>query len=334
MDKTKHSNFEKRLLSLAASRAEGALLEMVNYHFKNPGKMLRAKMVLELGDALNAKRQSLIDWALCLELFHNASLIHDDLQDLDAVRRGQASLWALYGESQAINAGDYLLMLSHIPLGKIESLELRERLSKLYSETSLQVVRGQSLEFELNELQRPRDLWHSYLKCVRLKTAAVFSCLAHGVGLISGLPDKECAKLAKIFEILGVIFQIQDDILDLYGNKLRGEQGCDIKEGKVSCLVAKHLELNPADGEKLISLLRASREKTTDAHVEWARSLFVRSGTLQVVLGELGILIESARSSVLIQSNQALADLVKGCIVQILSPIAHLQHYPQEEVRV
>lgn len=327
------NDLEKNILLTAKQSTEGILQEIVTYHLTNSGKMLRPKMIQNLGSIYDANLDPLLEWATCLELFHNASLIHDDLQDKDLVRRGKPSVWTKYGEKQAINAGDLLLMISHKPLERINSSDTRNNLSNLFTETAAKIVQGQSLEFQLNELDGSLDTRETYFRCISLKTAALFSCLAKGVGIIAQIPPSELNELNILFEKLGTIFQIQDDILDLYGNKERDESGCDLKEGKVSFLVVKHFEHHPGGSDDLISLLKTKRDLTTNEDVKAMSEKFIELGTLQSCIDELGEMITELKSSPILNKRPMLSNLVDKLVWKILEPIGHLDHSLREEMR-
>ncbi len=139
---------------------------------------------------------------------------------------------------------------------------------------------GQSLEFQLMRLDPKLQLRKEYLRCISLKTGALFSCLAEGVAIIAGLDELSLRKISAFFEDLGVLFQMQDDVLDLYGNKGRDEKGCDIKEGKLSLLALCHLENPKADPTTMARVLLKDREETSQQDIELLISEFKETGTL------------------------------------------------------
>lgn len=321
------------ILNIVTQRSKGVLREMVTYHLGEPGKLLRPQMVKNLSSTFKIDARDALNWASCLELFHNATLIHDDIQDGDLTRRGQSSLWAKYGKKQALNAGDFMMMLAHTPLFYIKDPEKRSKLQMIFTESCARIVQGQSLEFQLNELDETLPLRRTYFECISYKTAELFSCLAHGIAVLAELPENELHELTELFRDLGIIFQLQDDILDLYGDKQRNERGCDLKEGKVSYLIIKHLETYPSEFEHTRNLLRKTRAETSQSEVEWMSITFIKNGVLSSALQELQSLCDTTQLRPIIAKHPELAALVKKLLHKILVPIAHLQKSSTEEIR-
>ncbi|MEO1336111.1 MAG: polyprenyl synthetase family protein, partial [Myxococcota bacterium] len=149
------------MLKLAAGRSFERLGAIVQEHLFTGGKRLRAKLALASLDALDGPSEAAIPWAAACELLHNATLVHDDLQDGDPVRRGRFAVWVRHGQAQAINAGDLLLMLPFIALEHVPANDsVRWQLSRAIARRAEQTVRGQSLEMCL--LHSGRWDWESY----------------------------------------------------------------------------------------------------------------------------------------------------------------------------
>lgn len=310
--------------------AKGLLAEMATHHFGQPGKMLRPQFVQQLGRCYGLAPKRSLDWAVACELLHNATLIHDDLQDGDEMRRGAKAVWAKFGAAQAINFGDFLLTLApkpvlHGPYPDAVKLDLMATLIAMSSA----IANGQVAELALADLNETQDLLARYLECSAGKTSALFSGLAQGVALIAGKPAGERQQLAELFTPLGQLFQIQDDILDLYGDKGRGEIGCDIKEGKVSFLIACHLEAFPADLAVIAPILAKPRADTSDGEVASIKALFDRQGTLSLAFTELGHRVSAVETALAALDDEALAALVQKLIAAIFAPISHLYATPK-----
>ncbi len=208
------------------------------------GKKLRPRLVYGLGQALELDSTHLVGWAAAGEILHNATLVHDDLQDGDHWRRGMPTVWKKYGAAQAVNLGDFLIMVSAMPVLMQELGALPKGvLTTLLVRMATQIVNGQSFEPIVNELNRIDTLRQDYFKCISQKTSAFFAGIGRGVALIGKYDLQFQEQLEGLFLELGTVFQIQDDILDLFGNKQRKATGCDIREGKVSFLVVTHLSL-------------------------------------------------------------------------------------------
>lgn len=306
-----------------------SLKEMTFNHFQGLGKMIRPKLVYGLAKTLGVDTDKVLGWAVSCELLHNASLIHDDLQDGDKTRRGRPTTWYKYGKNHAINIGDFLLIIA--PLGVFDSnlsCDLKLLLNKTYSEMASNIVVGQSEEFVLNQLNDLQNLRRDYFKCISLKTAALFSYLAKGVG-ISGKISK-LDFLSEVFNEIGIIFQMQDDILDLFGEKKRDSVGCDIKEGKVSYLIVKHFEIMPSDIDWMMPILKKERSLTNIEDIEKIRMAFISSNTLNECLQEI---LEKIKN-LMAKDLDPIESLVKQMIDEILNPIYHLMEEKHEEAHL
>ncbi len=303
--------------------SDGKLRSMALKHFESKGKMLRPIFIRDLALSMNIDLTIVLPWAVTCEILHNATLIHDDLQDGDEVRRGRPTIWKEYGPEQAINLGDFLLIIA--PQSLItSSLSSKNDLLHLFTVMSSRVVSGQVDEFELNKLHSLDNLQQKYLNCIASKTSSLFAGLAVGVGMIGGTSKELLNSLESIFFQLGHIFQIQDDILDFYGNKQRGERGCDIKEGKVSFLIVKYLESSPENFAIIARILRKKRAETNESDFEIVEKLFNDNNHLQFCLEHLEERVDNLRSHSLFMTNKVLYNLVSSIIEKILAPIEDL----------
>ncbi len=257
---------------------DGPLGRAFREHLTSGGKRLRARLVLRSVEALGGAIDQAVPWAAACELLHNATLVHDDLQDGDRLRRGRPALWVRHGTAQAINAGDLGLMLPFLAVAGLPDPARKAALQECLARRAVEVACGQADELRL--LAEERLDWPSYQRAVRGKTAALFSLPVEGSALLAGRSAGEARDLGAAFAALGLLFQIQDDVLDLFGDKGRGETGSDLREGRVSALVVEHLRLHPLDAGWLLTLLRTPRERTGDAAVAEARGRFAQGGAL------------------------------------------------------
>lgn len=310
--------------------ASGILKEALLYHSQAPGKLLRPIFAQKVCESLELDPEGAIPWAACCELLHNATLIHDDLQDGDSFRRGRPTVWKKFGANQAINAGDFALICAPGILTNKYTPQKVIELHKIFIEMASGIVDGQSLEFTLNTDLEAQDLKKNYLQCITQKTSLLFSKMMEGIAVIYDLNHAQRVELVSLFDRVGILFQMQDDILDLYGSKQRDEVGCDIKEGKVSFLVANHLSNNHEDKQTIKEIILKPREATTQEEVELVRDIFVSSGTLSLCLDELNqIVISITRNKLL--DHQDMRLFVLETIVKVLLPIRHLnQTYPRD----
>ncbi|MGZ3694697.1 MAG: polyprenyl synthetase family protein [Bdellovibrionota bacterium] len=288
-----------------------AMREMLEYHFRSGGKRLRP--MLTYGAALAYARKKGVaqagvlrdctPYALAVELIHNATLIHDDIQDEDRTRRGQDTLWVKYSSAQAINCGDAWffvpqLLIQDAPYPSELKLALLEHLQR----KTLAVIEGQAEEFALKEkFAREEEISVTqYLVMVEGKTSALFSMPLLGGAKIAGASALEQKALEQSALHLGRAFQIQDDLLDLWGDKGRGQCGNDIAEGKLSypmVLLLQSLPRNAADRKKAESILRAPREETTREQIDWVIAAMEKQGIKEKAKQDFQNSLKEARTA-------------------------------------
>lgn len=289
------------------------------------GRRVRARLALAAADVFGVPRAHAVAWAASVELLHNATLIHDDIQDGDRVRRGKPTVWALHGAPQAINAGDFLLMLPYVALRNLPAHH-QGQLAVLLGETSTRIVRGQTCELDL--LESGRVDTESYYSAARGKTGALFELPVAGAAILGGMDPKRVLECASLFGRLGLAFQLQDDVLDLFGDKGKAKPGADIREGKVTAIIVELLAARPDLSDKVIGILRKDREATTDDDIHRIARLVQDSGVLARVLKNMQHLLSEVQTSALCQESPGIAGLVQNLVVMILEPLELL---PLEE---
>lgn len=315
----------QKILSIIKDNSSPFLQEVIADHFSHPGKMLRPQLAHGIGQSLSVPEHLLVSWAAACEIFHNATLIHDDLQDGDEYRRGHPTTWKKYGAAQAINAGDLLLMCGQqIIYNSDLSADKQIQLAALFSKMGCKIVNGQTLEFSVKDLSDLPNIEKNYIECIGLKTAALFADLAVGVALLANKDTNFQNKIHHIFDLLGKIFQIQDDILDLYGDKGRGQKGCDLQEGKMSFLVVTHLKHHPLDLHIIKPILVKPRDATTFQDIENIENLFQQKQTLEKSLTEMNTMISTIRNDIWLKENVALYKYTNELLTKLLKPIQFL----------
>lgn len=274
--------------------AGGRLGQMGCEQLAGGGKRLRARLALAAARTLGAREQDAVPWAAAVELLHNATLVHDDVQDGDRMRRGRATLWVHHGVAQALNAGDLLLMLPYRAAAGVSGGACAP-LCSLLADYAIATVCGQAAELDL--LPAGKMDWASYLDAAAGKTGAMFALPIAGAAVMAGASLEQAKDLAAPFVDLGTAFQIYDDVLDLYGDKGREAPGSDLYEGKVSALVVEHLARRPGDASWLVDLLRAPRETTPAAGVRRAIDAFRASGAVAGAVGRMQAHVDRASAT-------------------------------------
>lgn len=322
-DPTHLAQVEALIHRLCTAGHHPQLGALVWSHVASGGKRLRARLALFALQALGGTLADGIAWGACCELLHNASLIHDDIQDGDRLRRGRPALWADHGIAQALNAGDLSIALSYLAIEHVPVSDgLRWRLTHALSVAARRVVEGQAAEGAL--LAGDPHTWATYAACVEGKTSALFALPLQGAALIAGYTPEAATELADAFRPLGLLFQIQDDILDLFGNNGREARGSDLAQsGKVTALVVEHLGLHPHDRPWLLDILTAAREATPRAAIDEAIERFASGGALAAVWARMDALSAAITQSDVLARALPLRALAERFVAEALRPVAH-----------
>ncbi len=229
------------------------LESIIAYHFgwqgKSviPGKKIRPTLLLLTCDALGGDWKHAVRAAAAVELIHNFSLVHDDIQDQGEFRHGKPAVWKKFGMAQAINAGDALLACAYsavTELSKYYSSEIVNRISAFMSTTCEQLIGGQSLDLQFENQKQVK--MHEYFKMITGKTAALFSASAKIGAMLSSENFDIHKQLASFGTAFGVAFQIQDDWLGIWGvNSQTGKPvGGDLSSGKMTLPIIHGISKN------------------------------------------------------------------------------------------
>ena len=292
-------------------------------HLETGGKRLRARLALAATQSLGGDPVKSVAWAAACELLHNATLVHDDLQDGDRTRRGKPAAWVTHGMAQAINAGDLMWVCPYLAIQHVDVQDsLKWHLCQLLANRAAMVVRGQATEMSL--AAEDNTGLSSYLRAIEGKTSALFELPVHGAALVAGRGLEGAQTISAPFGTVGMLFQMQDDVLDLFGDKGRDEIGADLREGKISALVVEHLRLHPEDSEGLLELLSLPRDGTPTDRIEETISAFRDGGALLGVCNRIRGMADDATGSSCLEAEPALRDLLGRMVDLILTPISHV----------
>ncbi|MFP4343643.1 MAG: polyprenyl synthetase family protein [Anaerolineales bacterium] len=200
------------------------------------GKRLRPIFLLLSCEAQGGDWQQALPAAAAVELLHNFSLIHDDIEDHDSTRRGRSTLWTLWGEAQAINAGDALFAVAFKTLTRLQETGVAPEVvldaQRRYLEMALALTEGQCRDLAFETLDEISE--EDYLRMVEGKTAALLGVCCELGGLIAGASPEGVAALRAFGLNLGLSFQMQDDLLGLWGDpEVTGKAvGADLRQHK------------------------------------------------------------------------------------------------------
>ena len=225
----------------------GQLYEPISYILSLGGKRMRPALLLMACELFGGDVNKAIQPALAIEVFHNFTLMHDDIMDNAPIRRGKTTVHERWNKNVAILSGDVMLIEGYKLMMQVENSILRQVMD-IFNETAVGVCEGQQLDMEF-ETRDVVDI-NEYINMIRLKTAVVLGGALKIGALIGGASTADATLLSDFGVQLGVAFQLQDDILDVYGDpeKFGKQVGGDIISNKKTYLLIKALEL--AKGEQ------------------------------------------------------------------------------------
>ena len=256
------------------SLKENSLYDSVKYFLKLPSKRVRPLFTLLTNSLYNSDHSFAIPAALSNEMFHNFTLLHDDIMDSSKKRRGFETVHEKWNVNQAILSGDSMLIMATEFLDFYDS-KIQKELLKLFNSTALEVCEGQQLDIEF---EKKTDIdFDDYIEMITKKTSVLIASSIKMGGIINQLDSGELDILYNIGLNLGIAFQIQDDYLDLFGDeKIIGKKvGQDVVNNKKTAL--HHLFVNTASEAQLSKYYDYININNDDEKLEKIKSLFIGS---------------------------------------------------------
>jgi geranylgeranyl diphosphate synthase, type I len=257
---------EAEILSLVQSMdpATAGVYEMCRYHLGldgsgSSGKRMRPVLGLLAYASITGDHRAALPGAAAVELGHNFSLVHDDIEDGDVERRHRPTLWAVHGVPQAINTGDMLFSLSRVALHRLTDLGFSDqkvlRLMRLYDETCVALCEGQYMDMRAAEADAPMSV-EAYFDMIGRKTAALIAGSIEAGALLATDDDAVIRRYRAFGWDLGMAFQINDDLLGIWGREeVTGKEPTDIARHKKTLPVLYAFEHASAhDRERLAGL--------------------------------------------------------------------------------
>lgn len=288
-----------RSLPLSVDAALPSLYEPIVYTLDGGGKRLRPVLTLMAAEALGADSASALNAALGIEVFHNFTLLHDDVMDRSDLRRGRPTVHARWDQNTAILSGDAMLTLATQLVAQVPDTALRPVL-QAFNQGAMDVYEGQALDMDFE--RRDTVTIPEYIRMITLKTGALLAT-ALKVGAIIGGADTE--RLEALYDFgtdLGIAFQIHDDYLDMYGNeeRLGKPVGGDVQNNKQTYLLLTAF----AHGGKEAAALRQAM------HMERGER---KLAIFRRIYDDLGI-ADQCRQATVRYCNRAISALHHACL--------------------
>ncbi len=251
--------FEQYLSSYEWMNTPDRLYEPLKYFMSLGGKRIRPSFTLLGCEMFGQKCEDALSASMSVELFHNFSLIHDDIMDKARLRRGKSTVHVKYNPNQAILSGDVMLILAYKHLEHLSDFDKQRKILSIFNETAQFVCEGQQMDIDFEE-----DLEVSaedYIEMITNKTAVLLGAALVIGAIIGGACEENTKRLYEYGINIGIAFQIKDDLLDVFGNadKTGKIQSGDIYQNKKTQLyIMARDRSNPADQKRLKELYRTT----------------------------------------------------------------------------
>lgn len=271
---------EKSLSELGYAELEPrALFEPIGYTLSLGGKRVRPLLCLLACRLYSDNIATALPIARALEVFHNFTLLHDDLMDKSPIRRGQPTVYRKWNDNTAILSGDAMSIEAYRSLEGIENPQLLFKVLPFFNKMAIEICKGQQydMDFEVREHVSVAE----YIEMIRLKTAVLLGAALRLGALAAGAYDSDAQILDEVGQALGLAFQIQDDYLDVYGDeKTFGKPiGGDIMNGKKTLmLLYTQAKLEQDDRAELDRLMQLGQEHKEE-RISGVRRLYDKAGT-------------------------------------------------------
>lgn len=262
------------------------LYEPIIYNMTNGGKRIRPLLMLYACELFGGNPKDCIRAAYGVELFHNFTLLHDDIMDNAEVRRGKESVFKKFGLTSGILSGDVMMMhgqqlfFDSLPADK--ALEI----TKLFIKTGIEVCEGQQMDMDFETQENVSE--EEYIEMIRLKTAVLLAASLQIGAIIAGATLKEQTEIYNFGIAIGIAFQIKDDYLDSFGNaqEVGKKPGGDITENKKTLLLINSLK-NANSNQLIITNTWFSKTDESIKKIDFFRELFEQTGAKEYVSNQM-----------------------------------------------
>lgn len=266
----------------------------LSYILSLGGKRIRPMLCCLAAHLFGVEHRSALPIAVALEVFHNFTLLHDDLMDRSSLRRGQPTVHSLWGDNTAILSGDVMSIEAYKALEDIQSSELLFKVFPIFNQMAVEICQGQQYDMEFEH--RGDVSVEEYMEMIRLKTAVLLGASLRLGALSAGASDVVASSLDAVGQRLGLAFQIQDDYLDVYGDEQTFGKpiGGDIMNEKKTLLLLYTKSCLTEEGQKELVRLMSLGEEQRNERIKGVRGLYDRCGADQYAKAEVQRLTQEA----------------------------------------
>ena len=253
------------------------LYEPVKYILSLGGKRIRPAMMLMAYNMFRDDVDRILDPALALEIYHNFTLLHDDLMDNADVRRGKPTVHKHWDANTAILSGDVMLTLADVYMSRVDDAHFREVMATFHR-TSIEIAEGQ--QYDMDFETRTDVTEAEYIEMIRLKTSVLLACALKIGAVLGGASKEDAAHLYRLGECIGLAFQLRDDYLDVYGDpKVFGKKiGGDILCNKKTYLYINALRLADKEQRAVLDYWAATAAADPDEKIAAVTDIYNKVG--------------------------------------------------------
>ncbi|MEN8229439.1 MAG: polyprenyl synthetase family protein [Bacteroidota bacterium] len=264
---------EKHIESISIPDAPSELYEPVKYVLSLGGKRIRPALVILACDLFAGAVESALFPAVAIEIFHNFTLLHDDIMDRSELRRGSPTVHVKYNENVAILSGDVMSILASRLINRSPGVVLNT-VHDVFTKTAMQVCEGQQLDMNFEERLSVSE--EEYLTMIELKTAVLIAASLKIGAILGGSSQKDAEDLYEFGRNLGLAFQLQDDLLDTYGDPsvMGKKRGTDIIDNKKTFLMIEALEKASASKKEELIQWLTRKEYNSEEKIKAVTSIF------------------------------------------------------------
>ncbi|MCH5306484.1 MAG: polyprenyl synthetase family protein [Prevotella sp.] len=307
------------LATLPYERKPHSLYEPVEYVLSLGGKRIRPVLMLMGYNLWREHPESILMPAVGLETYHNYTLLHDDLMDNADVRRGHETVHRRWDANKAILSGDSMLVLAYQRMQQVPADKLPAVLD-LFTETALEIGEGQ--EYDMTFETRNDVTEDEYIEMIRLKTSVLLACALKIGALLADAPQEDADRLYRLGEQIGLAFQLQDDLLDVYGDpKVFGKAiGGDITSNKKTYMLINAVNrANPEQRQELERWITA-KDFNRQEKVNAVTRLYDEIGVRQLCEDKINYYFDMARQTL---QEVNVAEERKQALQQYMDELLH-----------
>lgn len=271
------------------------LYKPILYSMSGGGKRVRPTLLLLVCDAFGGRLQEAMPAAVAVEMFHNFTLLHDDIMDNAEVRRGKPSVYASWGDNVAILSGDAMMIYSYKILSEVPNDKL-PRIMKIFTTMALQVCEGQQYDMDFESLSKVSVV--EYMHMIELKTSVLLAGVAKIGAVLGGASQEDCRRIYRFALELGLAFQLQDDLLDSYGTQeeLGKRIGGDILEGKKTCLMLNAMSRAVDEDREVLRSTHLDTLLSDEQKIERVKAIYDKYDIPHLINQQISLRFERALS--------------------------------------